>query len=91
VPFGEFTGFQYIALGVTNPTKWHPVTRPGTKRDLHYGSEEPEVGSSNLPPTTNRTLCTAGGSVASEAPEASAVSRGLVVGTNDVSRPTCGT
>lgn len=26
VPFGEFTGFHYVALGVTNPTKWHPPT-----------------------------------------------------------------
>jgi hypothetical protein len=26
VPFGEFTGFRYVALEFTNPMKWHPVT-----------------------------------------------------------------
>jgi hypothetical protein len=26
VPFGDFTQFHYVALDVTNPMKWRPVT-----------------------------------------------------------------
>lgn len=48
VPFGEFTGFHYVALDVTNP-KWHPVTCSETQRDILYGSEKPEVDGSTRP------------------------------------------
>ncbi|MDJ0924642.1 MAG: hypothetical protein QNJ77_08775 [Acidimicrobiia bacterium] len=42
-PDGEFTGVHYVALGVTNPTKWDPLTSTETCRDILDGSEKPSA------------------------------------------------
>jgi hypothetical protein len=60
VPFGEFTGFHYVALEFTNPMKWHPVTCSETWRDILYGSEKPEVDGSTPSLTTTEIPCPAG-------------------------------
>jgi hypothetical protein len=56
VPFGEFSGLHYVALGFTNPMKWNPVTRSETYRDILCGSEKPEVDGSTPSLTTRNAL-----------------------------------
>ncbi len=54
VPFGEPTTSQYIPVRLTNPAKWDVARCTETKRDIHYGSEKPEVDGST-PSLTTRT------------------------------------
>ncbi len=52
VPFGEVPGVHYVALEVTKPMKWHPVTCSETQRDILDGSKKPEVDGSTPSLTT---------------------------------------
>jgi hypothetical protein len=60
VPFGEPTRSQYIPVRLTNPAKWDLLGRSETYRDIHYGSEKPEVDGSTPSLTTTEIPCPTG-------------------------------
>ena len=60
MPFGELTGSHYVPVRLTNPLILALLGCTETCRNVLYGSEKPEVGSSTLPLTTTWDPCLAG-------------------------------